>query len=82
MAIDILTYKLLNWRLEIKSMIDKIIDKFASGLSYIANMIDKLIESLLSLLANKEAMLGIFTLFLMYMVIEVIIDGDDDHMIS
>lgn len=63
-------------------MIDKIIDKFVSGLSYIASMIDKLFESLLSLLANKEAMFGIFTLFLMYMVIEVIIDGDDDHMIS
>lgn len=63
-------------------MIDKIIDKFASGLSYIANMIDKLFESLLSLFANKEAMFGIFTLFLLYMVIEVIIDGDDDHMIS
>ncbi len=63
-------------------MIDKIIDKFVSGLSYIASMIDKLIGSLLSLFANKEAMFGIFTLFLIYMVIEVIIDGDDDHMIS
>lgn len=63
-------------------MIDKIIDEFASGLSYIASMIDKLFESLLSLFANKEAMFGIFTLFLIYMVIEVIIDGDDDHMIS
>lgn len=62
-------------------MIDKIIDEFASGLSYIASMIDKLFESLLSLFANKEAMFGIFTLFLIYMVINVIIDGDD-HMIS